>query len=39
MTAPSDPGVLLNILFYSFDLENLRRDKEKLIEAFGKEED
>lgn len=39
MTAPSDPGVLLNISFYSFDLENLRRDKEKLIEAFGKEED
>jgi hypothetical protein len=32
-----DVGVTLSITFFSFDLENVRRDKQVLIEAFGDE--
>lgn len=32
-----DVGVSLSISFFTFDLENVRRDKQVLIEAFGEE--
>ena len=32
-----DVGITLSITFFSFDLENVRRDKQVLIEAFGEE--
>ena len=35
--AEQDPGVLLSISFYTFDLEQVRRDKQVLVEAFGEE--
>lgn len=35
--AQQDPGVLLSISFLSFDLEQVRRDKQVLVEAFGEE--
>lgn len=34
----NNPGVLLRITFFTFDLENIRRDKGKLVEVFGEEE-
>ena len=36
-TGSQDVGVTLSITFFSFDLENVRRDKQVLIEAFGEE--